>query len=1339
MKKTNKVFLFVVSLLIGVIAITWQFIQTERFGALLNKRISSELSKRYGVTASFQRFEIGVFPLATRIVNLELEYEDYYITAGKLGLEFGLRDIFSDDFSIGNVALSDAIIYLPKFEKNEEGPVEWKKFFNIYEEKLVKKLPFELRGVALRNSIVTTTDFEVQVVEGSVNFFPNLLVSNFSLVFEPKIFEALNSSELKNLNLNGASGQIQLSRDNIRFKKLKLMAQNSFVEVTGKFLTNDQLQSVKLSSFLDMKKVRKIIPSDKVNLELIPLGSVSLTGLIDGPYNNPKGNFKIKGTNIRSPFYKFGALGAELELSDENLKIINAQGWQRSGYLKVTESLDIYNFAKKEIIYPTAFMEAKDISTNEIFFFLPKLSRAKAYISGPFRLKITKNDMTLKTFEGFGLKNFALMGESEKKILVNPQVFMAAGSNINVQFKGDVNFDTGLTFPGSSLSLKGTVKKEGVDVQMQSGSVVDLKEFGPISGLELEGTGPVEGTIKGPFDDVGFAFNLSPNDFKMLGFSLGQISGMINYSLKDSFLQLIGLNGSYKGLEYQGGGSIDFKSEKEALDMKFKIKKASLKDSSVALKPIFDPLMKYLKHTSFNYQASISMRGGLKVPLMRVNGKMTASNILIFAEDIESMKGNFSLNQNKLKFTELKFKKVSGSLNGEGEYDLNDGSYSYRGTLANLRVKDIFYYRLLNLGLDGDAYGEFYGVGDRKVFSSRSHVRLTNSSIENVRLNDSILTVYNNKDDLFFTTSAIGGELKGEGYINLSGKKNKKSALSFNLDSPNLRELAGVLGKHNILNQAIRGQIKASLRTDFYIEDFSNVNLVATLDKARFSYPGVRIDRLERPLKVELENSEFKSWNYKIKGDGFYLESEGSGNLNSKFSLKHKYSLNSSLAELLTENIEKAQGVVEGDHLLVGNIKNLNQFLKLKGDGLSFKARAMPGLFSDFSFFVLLEDNVLVVKKATGTYGNGKIASKGTVKFKFPFPEVDLSVGVEKSRFPILKKSGVVVSGELGLKGKSLPYDLTGALAIIQGEVIDEMNDLASSAINSESYQRFIPVGYLEGNVSFINTDIALNSFSPIQIKNGMIDLGLGGSLKIFGSIFSPKFNGELLIENPENKFLFKGHEFVLSEGLVRFIDGARKESPELRFSGVARINDYDVYINLNGPADNMNVEMTSNPPLSQEDILSLLTLGVTSDVSRNLGDRQRQSVTTLSIGSLIMDQLKINQSLNDSLGVRLSIQPEFIEDENNLLEGRTDDRAGGNRFRSSTVLKVQKRVSKKVNLSLSSTVGGSVDQSQEMNINYKINKSWSLEGVYEVRSNDELEQELPDSIGADVKYQWSF
>lgn len=1341
MKKTNKVFLFVLLLLTGVVVITWQFIQTERFGALLNARVGEQVKKRYGVTASFERLDIGIFPLATRLVNLELEYENYYLNAGRFGLEFGLRDIFSDDFSIGKLSLSDALVYLPKPKikgESKEGSFNLSDLFKIYTETINKKIPFLLRGVSVKNSIVNLESFEINAIDTELLFFPNILMARFSLGFDGEMFESLNVKEINHLKLNGATGEIQLSESNIRFRNFKIHSDNSYLDLSGKLKGADILQGMKVDSFIDFQKLKKIIPETEISQKILPKGYAKISGEFNGNYKSPEGNAVAVGTSLSSKLYKFSRLETSLSLKEDVISLESATGKIGGGELKVTQPTEVLNVKTLDFLWPDLFIEAKKLYTNDILFFLPKLDVAKAKLSGPVKLGIKPNKLLLRTFEGFTIDDFFLKSDTGKNILENPKLFLGAGSNVSVEYEGAVNFETAFIFKNSKLDLKGRVGNGGVNVSLMPGGVVDFDAFGPIAGLSLKGVGPASGSITGPFEDVSFRFNLAPNDFEMLGFKLGQISGQIGYDLKTALLNLENLAGSYKGINYSGGGNINFK-KKDALDLSFVLKKASLLDSKEAFEPVLKPMFPYLKNTSFNYNAAFTMRGGLKVPELDVAGRITASNILIYSEDLEEVKGEFFLKSNKLSFKNIRAKKVAGNLTGEGEYDLTDKSYSYRGTLSNLRIKDLFYYRLLNLGLDGDTYGEFYGVGDEKVFSSRSHLRLTNSSIENARLNDSILTVYNNKKDLFFSTSVIGGELKGAGYVNLSSKKDKKSAFSFKVNSPNIRGLAGILGKHNILNQSLSGKVKGSFNTDFYIQDMTGINLTANLDKLSFDYPGIQIKNIKKPIEVKIENGEFTNWDYEILGEGVAIKSKGEGNINKKFSLKHDFKINSSLVELLTDNVEKSQGSVSGEHLIVGSLKNLDQYLKVRGEQLNFKAKGLPGLFSDFTFNVLMEDNVLLVKKALGTYGNGKVRGRGSVKFKFPFPEVDINLNVEKSRFPILKKSGVVVSGDLTLVGKKLPYNLNGSLAIIQGQVIDEMNDLASSAINSESYQRFIPVGYLEGSVSFINTDISLSSFSPIKIKNGMIDLGLGGNLRIFGSIFSPKFNGELLIENPENKFLFKGHEFVLSEGLVRFIDGARKESPELRFSGVARINDYDVYINLNGPADNMGVEMTSNPPLSQEDILSLLTLGVTSDVSRNLGDRQRQSVTTLSIGSLIMDQLKINQSLNDSLGLRLSIQPEFIEDENNLLEGRTEDRAGGNRFRSSTVLKVQKRISKKVNLSLSSTVGGSVDQSQEMNINYRINKSWSLEGVYEVRSNDELEQELPDSVGADVKYQWSF
>ena len=47
--------------------------------------------------------------------------------------------------------------------------------------------------------------------------------------------------------------------------------------------------------------------------------------------------------------------------------------------------------------------------------------------------------------------------------------------------------------------------------------------------------------------------------------------------------------------------------------------------------------------------------------------------------------------------------------------------------------------------------------------------------------------------------------------------------------------------------------------------------------------------------------------------------------------------------------------------------------------------------------------------------------------------------------------------------------------------------------------------------------------------------------------------------------------------------------------------------------------------------------------------------MTTIGVGSMIFEQFKINQELNSSLGLRLSVLPEIAEDETSLLQGKVE------------------------------------------------------------------------------------
>ena len=251
------------------------------------------------------------------------------------------------------------------------------------------------------------------------------------------------------------------------------------------------------------------------------------------------------------------------------------------------------------------------------------------------------------------------------------------------------------------------------------------------------------------------------------------------------------------------------------------------------------------------------------------------------------------------------------------------------------------------------------------------------------------------------------------------------------------------------------------------------------------------------------------------------------------------------------------------------------------------------------------------------------------------------------------------------------------------------------------------------------------------------------GNLNIFGNYMNPLVKGNLKFIPEISKFVFKGNEFLLSEGQINFLESTTKIEPELNFIGNAQVSDYDIRVKVAGKTENLGITLNSDPSLSQEDILSLLTIGITSDKSRKLQDSDRQSITSIGIGSLLIDQFQLNEGITSSLGLRLSVAPEFSEDgEEDPLAGRTGGVSGGSssRLKSTTRIKIKKKLTKKIDISVSSTVGGTMEQKQEMNVDLNLSKNVSVEGVYEVKSSTDSESsETPNSVGADLKFQWSF
>jgi translocation and assembly module TamB len=539
----------------------------------------------------------------------------------------------------------------------------------------------------------------------------------------------------------------------------------------------------------------------------------------------------------------------------------------------------------------------------------------------------------------------------------------------------------------------------------------------------------------------------------------------------------------------------------------------------------------------------------------------------------------------------------------------------------------------------------------------------------------------------------------------------------------------------------LSGQIKFNSEASFSFDSAKLLNANLKMEKLSLKRQDLEFSISDNAKnEIRIESGKIATWDFELNGNAANVKGKGSGDFNGDFQIIQDGVFDAGLIELITDKVAKSSGAVAFRGMFTGKNGKLSHHFETSSNDMSVRMKSAPVSANALSFRLYTDEDKLVLAGLTGEVGNGSVEGFGMARFAFPYPYLNFSLKFDNTRIPLFKKSYLFASGGVRIEGSEAPYRVKGAVNILNGEIEDDLKDLGGGGMGNESFGRYLPTTRDSIAKNYFEYDIGFNVLTPIRLKNSLADVRFGGSGAIVGDAFSPELRGDFSIVPNLSKINFRGHEFALREGRIVFRQGEGKEGPELSFAGSSKISDYDVRLDVAGNVNELVVDFSSNPALGQEDILSLLAIGVTTDVSKGLEEKDRRSITTLGIGSILVDQLKINDGLNSSLGLHFSIQPELEQQEGNLLEGRTSNSdSSTSRFKTSTKIKVQKSVSSKVNLSVSSTVGGEAAQKQEMNLNYNFDRNWSLEGVYELKSSDIEESESLNSVGADIKYRWSF
>lgn len=250
---------------------------------------------------------------------------------------------------------------------------------------------------------------------------------------------------------------------------------------------------------------------------------------------------------------------------------------------------------------------------------------------------------------------------------------------------------------------------------------------------------------------------------------------------------------------------------------------------------------------------------------------------------------------------------------------------------------------------------------------------------------------------------------------------------------------------------------------------------------------------------------------------------------------------------------------------------------------------------------VVFSDTAITVRKVHGLVGGGSFDLGGSVVVKdLANPVLNLRL-ISKS--VLVKRDDSVtvrVDSDIKAAGPLQGGLVSGSVTIVQSRFLKEIDILPIALPGKASPKKapsFAPVHKaiaLPPPLDKLRFEIAIitKQDDPFLIRGNLASGSAMVDLKLLGVGAAPYLTGHVQVENLTASLPFSKVE--VTRGYISFAESDPFE-PKLDIIAESTLRDYRISIYISGSADRPSVTFTSEPPLPQQDILSLLATGTTS------------------------------------------------------------------------------------------------------------------------------------------------
>ncbi len=447
--------------------------------------------------------------------------------------------------------------------------------------------------------------------------------------------------------------------------------------------------------------------------------------------------------------------------------------------------------------------------------------------------------------------------------------------------------------------------------------------------------------------------------------------------------------------------------------------------------------------------------------------------------------------------------------------------------------------------------------------------------------------------------------------------------------------------------------------------------------------------------------------------------------------------------------IERARGVVEASLDISGSWQSprYRGQASLRDGALTVTGVPMP--IDDIGVLVRIDERQIQLERANARLGGGRITAVGTLPVEgFDFGTASASITARDLHLAVVDGVKMTVDADLTASWNARLMQDAGNIPRVVGDVRllafeytrpfrmeADLSSLAERARRT-TFELYDP------SQDVVDFEVRIHAPRPLRIRNNLADMKLSLDspvLTLAGSNQRVGLRGALRVQ-PGSRVRLRANEFEVRDGLLRFDDttrivpnldvtavteyrrysGAADTAPAAAgASGVSRAGgQWRIQMHAHGDTDNLRLDLTSEPALSQEDIILLLTLGVTR---AELDQMQASSLGETAALEALSTLTGADSVVRESLPV--------IDD---FRFGSAYSSRSG---RTEPTVTVGKRVTERVRANVTS--GLSDTREVRSNLEWQLTGASSVLGSWDNVNN--VSNSSLGNLGADVRFRISF